>query len=146
MLIGEFEGKITDKNRLAVPAKVRSEFKAGLVLSRGYEGCLLLLDEQRWKKLVDVVSTKPLLQLSIRDTKRFLIGGAHEVELDAQGRFVLPASLKDYAGFEQDVVFVAIMDWVEVWDKDKWNRKLLDLADSASDIADRLMMDYEKQT
>ncbi|KXK27408.1 MAG: Protein MraZ [candidate division WS6 bacterium OLB20] len=144
MLIGEYEGKITEKNRLAVPARVRSEFKSGLIVSRGYEGCLLLLDGTRWKQLIEVVTAKPLLQMSIRDTMRFLVGGAHQVELDAQGRFVIPSSLKDYAELDQDVVFVSVLDWVEIWDRQRWLTKLSDLAGSASDIAERLMQDYEK--
>lgn len=141
MLIGEFEGKLTDKNRLAIPSKIRNELKDDLILSRGYEGCLILLDQKRWKSLIDLVSRKPLLQLNTRDTKRYLIGGAYELELDSQRRFVLPQSLKNFAEITEDLIFLAIMDWVEIWSKERWERKLLELTKSASDIADKLMED-----
>lgn len=138
MLIGEYEGKLTDKNRIAVPSKIRAELKKGLLVAKGYEGCLLMLDEERWRQLLKMIEIKPLLDLSARDTKRFLLGGAYDVELDVQGRFVVPAVLKEYAGLEEDITFVAIMDWVEIWDKQRWMAKSRELNEAASDIAERL--------
>jgi len=139
MLIGEYEGKLTDKNRLAIPKKFREEFGEGLVLSRGYEGCLILLDKVRWELLKGVIDTRPVLALSIRDTKRFILGGAFELELDAQGRFVLPNNLKSYADINDDAIFVGIDDWVEVWSRDRWLKKLAELVTAAPDIAEHLL-------
>jgi MraZ protein len=144
MLIGEFESRVTDKNRVAVPAKIRTELKNNLILARGYEGCLILLDEKRFQDLIKLISVKPLLNTSVRDTRRFILGGAHEIELDAQGRFVLPLSLKQYAHIDTDVIFIGIMDWAEVWSREKWTKKLTDLSSSAADIAQRLMEGDDK--
>ena len=138
MLIGEFETRLTDKNRLAIPKKIRDEMKEGLIIARGYEGCLILLDNKRWKLLETVISKEPILNLSIRDTKRFLLGGASELELDNQGRFVLANNLKDYAEINEEIVFIGLIDWVEIWNKDKWQEKLKELSKNASDIADKL--------
>ena len=138
MLIGEFETKLTDKNRLAIPKKIRDEMKEGLIIARGYEGCLILLDNKRWKLLETVISKEPILNLSIRDTKRFLLGGASELELDNQGRFVLANNLKDYAEINEEIVFIGLIDWVEIWNKEKWQEKLKELSKNASDIADKL--------
>src|SRR3989304_6398527 len=134
MLIGEFETKLTDKNRLAIPKKIRDEMKEGLIIARGYEGCLILLDNKRWKLLETVISKEPILNLSIRDTKRFFLGGASELELDNQGRFVLANNLKDYAEINEEIVFIGLIDWVEIWNKDKWQEKLKELSKNASDI------------
>jgi len=138
MLIGEFEVKLTDKNRIAIPKKIRNELKDDLILSRGYEGCLILLDKSRWLDLEKLIDKGTVLTMSTRDTKRFILGGAHELELDMQGRFVLPLNLKDYAQINNEIVFVAIKDWVEVWALDIWNKKIEDLSKNASDIADKL--------
>ena len=108
MLIGEHEGKIAEKNRIALPKKFRDELKSGLIIARGYEECLIILDNNRWKKLINNIESKPFLNRSVRDTKRFIAGGASEIELDSQGRFVLPESLKLYAQIEKDVVFVFV--------------------------------------
>jgi MraZ protein len=139
MIIGEYEGKITDKNRIAIPKKIRDLLNGGIILSRGYEGCLTLFDQKLWQDLVEVVNTKTILDISVRDTKRFILGGAYELELDAQGRFVLPANLKEYSKLEDEVVFLGLGDWVEVWAKNIWERKLSGLVDNASDIAQTLL-------
>lgn len=139
MLIGEYEGKLTDKNRLAIPKKFREEMLEGLILSRGYEGCLILLDKQRWANFENLINQKSVLSLSLRDTKRFIMGGAYELELDNQGRFVLPNNLKTFADIENEVVFVGIKDWVEVWAQARWNTKLNDLIKTAPDIAEQLL-------
>lgn len=139
MLIGEFDGKLTDKNRLAIPKKVREELEEGLIISRGYEGCLLLLDKKRWQEFENLINKSSILSLSLRDTKRFILGGAYELELDAQGRFVLPLSLITYAKIESEVLFIAIKDWVEIWSKESWERKLAQIIKTAPDLAEELL-------
>lgn len=139
MLIGEYEGKLTDKNRLAIPKKFREELKGKMVLSRGYEGCLILLDAKLWQALEKTINRKPILSLSVRDMKRFIMGSAFEIDLDEQGRFVLPSNLKDFAGINKDVYFVGLMDWVEVWSANKWNTKITDLSKNATDIAEQFL-------
>lgn len=138
MLIGEFEAKLTDKNRIAVPKSFREEFEGNIVMSRGYEGCLILLDEKLWSDLLKLINVEPILNLSVRDTKRFILGGAVNLDLDAQGRFVLPSSLREYAEIDTEVSFLGLQDWVEVWSKDRWQEKLSGLKQEASDIADKL--------
>lgn len=139
MLIGTFENSITDKNRLAIPKKIREEFNGKLIISRGYEGCLIMMDESRWDRLYKIISKEPILNLSVRDTYRFILAGAKELEVDKQGRVVMPEFLIEYAGLTTEVSFLGMNDWVEIWDRDKWMVKLNTLSKSASDIADRLM-------
>ena len=139
MLIGEFEGKLTDKNRLAIPKKIREELEEGLIISRGYEGCLLLLDKKRWVLFENLINTSSVLSLSLRDTKRFILGGAYELILDEQGRFVVPTSLLTYAHIDTEVMFIAIKDWVEIWAKADWEKKLNQIIRSAPDLAEELL-------
>lgn len=137
MFIGEYQTQLGDKNRLALPKKLRSS-DAVLIATRGYENCVLIVDSSRWNTLISEINKKPLLNLTLRDTKRFLIGGAHELELDAQGRFVLPESLKQYAHIDKEVVFLGVGEWIEIWDLDAWKSKLDYLSKNSADIADRL--------
>lgn len=145
MLIGEYDGKLTEKNRLAIPKKIRDEMQEEILLSRGYEGCLILLDKKRWLDLQKIMELKPVLDLSARDTKRFILGGAYEIELDKQGRFVLPSNLKEYANIFEDVVFLGIGNWVEIWGKEMWDKKLDNLINNASDIAEQLLKENGRQ-
>ena len=139
MLIGEYEGKLTDKNRLAIPKKIRAEMDEGLIIARGYEGCLLLLDKDRWRRFSNLIDRSSILNLSLRDTKRFILGGAFELELDGQGRFVVPNSLLGYAQIVNEVLFIGIEDWVEIWAKDAWDKKLDQIVRTAPDLAEELL-------
>jgi MraZ protein len=139
MLLGSYETKLTDKNRIAVPSKLRTELEDNLILARGYEGCVLLLDKNRWDQLLAVIGKEPILNLSVRDTFRFIIAGAFEVDLDKQGRLVVPQSLREFAQIETDVIFLGMRDWVEIWDLDKWQQRLGKITKSADDIAEKLM-------
>ena len=138
MLIGEYESKLTDKNRVAVPKKFRDLLKANLILTRGYEKCLILVDESRWKKLIKSIEVRPLLNASVRDLKRYLIGGAYEIDLDVQGRFVMANPLKEFANITNEIMFVGIDDWIEIWDKREWQAKIINLNKNVADIAERL--------
>lgn len=138
MLIGEYRTKLQEKNRTALPKKFREELKDDLILTRGYEGCLIVIDKDRWAKLIKVIEKRPLTNIDVRNTKRFLVGGAVEIEMDKQGRFVLPEVLIEYAHLENELVFVGIQDWLEIWDMDSWNTKISQITEQAADIADRL--------
>ncbi len=138
MLIGEYESRIGEKNRMAVPKKFREELSEKLIVTRGYEECLILVDEARWRDLIKSIEVRPLLNASVRDIKRYLVGGAFEVELDNQGRFVVSSLLKDFASLKDSVVFVGIENWVEIWSKDKWIEKIDSLNKNVTDLADRL--------
>lgn len=139
MLIGEFTTKITSGNRITIPKKFRSEFGDFLILTQGYEGCLVLVNETHFKKLTEGVADKPFIAGDVRETTRFLLGGAHEIELDEQGRFVLPSNLHDYAQIsESGVVFLGLINWVEIWSKDRWEEHKEKLKEKSSEIAERL--------
>jgi len=138
MLLGEYQLNLGEKNRVAIPKKLRMELNGTLIISRGYEKCLILLDFDRWESFIKEINKKPLFSLDVRDTKRFVLGGAHEIELDSQGRFVLPDSLKTFASIEQSVIFLGIGEWVELWSEENWRLKLESLSKNVSDIAERL--------
>jgi MraZ protein len=79
------------------------------------------------------------LNLSVRDTYRCIIAGAFEVDLDKQGRLVVPQSLREFAQIDTDVIFLGMKDWVEIWDLGKWMERLGKITKSADDIAEKLM-------
>ncbi|MDQ6985451.1 MAG: division/cell wall cluster transcriptional repressor MraZ [Candidatus Dojkabacteria bacterium] len=138
MFLGEYKNNLGDKNRIAVPKKLRDQFNGALILTRGYEGCLLLVDYKRWNFLLEQINRKALLSLSVRDTKRYIIGGALNIDLDSQGRFVLPESLKMFANIENEVIFLGVGEWIEIWNSEKWSNKLKYLSENVSDLAEKL--------
>lgn len=138
MFLGEYHTQIGDKNRIAIPKKLRDELDGKAIITRGYERSLLLVDVARWANLIDVINKKPLLSMNVRDTKRYLLGGAIEFDYDNQGRFVLQEELIKFAKLEEDIVFLGVGEWIEVWSKEIWNNRLEVLANRAGEIADRL--------
>ncbi len=138
MLIGEYTTQVGDKNRVAIPKKLRDELEGKIFITRGYERCLLIVDQQRWNALLKVINYNPLLSISVRDTKRYILGGATEIEPDNQGRFVVPEQLLKFANIQTKLTFLGVGEWIEVWDEDKWNSKLEALSSNVADLAERL--------
>jgi MraZ protein len=135
MLIGEYETKIGDKKRVAIPKKFRDELGENLILTRGYEGTLILVNKEMWEKIAKEVIEGSFINKNIRDTTRFLVGSAVEVETDSQGRIVIPNSLHKYGDFEKQAVFVGLYNWIEIWDKKRWEERLKYLDENSEDIA-----------
>ncbi|OGC50256.1 hypothetical protein A2716_03540 [candidate division WWE3 bacterium RIFCSPHIGHO2_01_FULL_40_23] len=138
MIIGEFRNKLVDGNRLSFPKKFREETGNKIVITQGYEGCLVIVDQKGWDILVSEAAKGPFVSLSVRDTSRFLLGSASEIELDGQGRFVLPANLKEYAKISEEVVFLGLGRWVEVWALPRWTERKKYIDDHSGEIGEKL--------
>jgi MraZ protein len=138
MIIGEYQQKLTDKNRLAFPKKFREQLGNKLIATKSYEGCLIILSPDQWDSLISKSIEGPFTSGVIRDTTRFLLGSASELELDNQGRFVLPSYLKKYALLKEDVVFLGLGRWVELWAKDSWEHKCLEIEKNSTEIGEKL--------
>lgn len=138
MLIGEFETKITDSNRVAVPKKFREELGNDLMILNGYEGCLIIVDESKFLALTKDIIEGRFINDAVRDMTRFLVGSAQEIRLDNQGRFVLPQSLRDYAGLESECIFLGLFNWIELWSKSRWLERKEFVKTHAVEIANKL--------
>jgi MraZ protein len=141
MLLGQVNNKLDDKNRLSFPKKFRKELGDRLIITANMEGSLLVVSVARFNTLLEGTENKPFIDRNVRETQRFLLGMAEEVELDEKGRFILPAHLKEYSGIAEEAVFVGIYNRVEVWDKRHWveyNTKHLtkNIADIAQKLSD----------
>jgi MraZ protein len=139
MLVGQYRGKISQKGRVAFPKSFRELLGANLVITCGYEGCLIAVSEKEWKTLLEGTENKPFVFRPIRDTLRFLLGNAAEVELDPQGRFVMPVHLREYADLSGEVVFVGLQRYVEIWDKKKWDERQNYLEKNIASISEKLL-------
>ena len=139
MLLGEYEHTLDDKNRITLPAKFRASFAAGVVVTRGMDGCLYVYRLEDWDKLVDsrLAGLDPLSQEG-RRMHRFFFSGAAEAELDKQGRVMIPAALIEHAGLGRNVVVAGVRDHLELWDGAAWRKEMKEVEGSAEDVAERL--------
>lgn len=138
MFIGEFRHMVDDKGRLAVPVKFRGAFKRGAVVTRGLDQCLFVFGMEEWKKLAEKLATLPLAQQDARAFARLMLAGAMDVELDKQGRAILPEYLREYAKVGKEAVIAGLYNRLEIWDAAAWEAyKTKTEADSVS-IAERM--------
>lgn len=119
MFLGEYEHSIDAKGRMAVPAKFRAQIDRGAVVSKSMGTCLSVYPMQRWEeKSAEQAQGKSDEEL--RDLQRRIFPFAGEVELDTQGRMVIPARLRAYAKLGNEVTVVGIQDHFEIWDRALW--------------------------
>ena len=144
MLIGEYHGKLSNKKRTSLPKKFRNELGENIILTRGYEDALILVNQDMWQKIAKEVIDGSFINKNIRDTSRFLVGSATEVQTDKQGRFIIPQALFDHAQLKEDIVFIGLVNWIEIWEKSKWEERLQYLKQHGEDITQELTKMTEK--
>src|SRR6266516_7456345 len=119
MFLGEHEHTIDAKGRMAVPAKFRAQMDRGGVISKGKSACLSVYTMQIWEeKSAGLVAG--MTDDDLRDFERRIYPSASEVELDGQGRMVIPAKLRSYAGLANEVTVAGVRDHFEIWDRTAW--------------------------
>ncbi len=119
MLTGESAHQLDERSRVAIPKQLRSVVERGGFITRGWHGCLFLLPWQRWEGIAQKLNDLRLTDTDGYLVRRFFSSG-EEVWADPQGRIILPASLRKYAGIEKDVVVMGGLDCLEIWAKDRW--------------------------
>lgn len=120
MFMSEYNHTIDAKGRLIIPAKFRDTLGEEFVVSKGMDGCLFVYANDDWNAFEQKLTSLPLINKEARQFARFFLAGAAQVELDKQGRILLPALLREFAGLDKDVVLVGVGSRIEIWSKDKW--------------------------
>ncbi|MGD0523078.1 MAG: cell division/cell wall cluster transcriptional repressor MraZ [Candidatus Microgenomates bacterium] len=122
MLIGTYFSALSEKRRSAVPKKFLQELGKKLIIAKWYEGCLVLVGMEAWQVLLNKLTGKSeIITAPVRDTDRFILGSAYELDPDDQGRVIIPKNLSEYAGLGEKLVYIGLGNRVEIWDEDKWN-------------------------
>ncbi|MEI7741250.1 MAG: division/cell wall cluster transcriptional repressor MraZ [bacterium] len=138
MFIGEYHHSIDEKSRLAIPVKFRGDLSLGATVTRGLDNCLFLYTKAEWEKLAEKFANLPLAQANSRAFARLMLAGAMEVEVDKQGRVLLPEYLKSYAGLKKDVTIAGLYNRLEIWDEATWTEYKKKTEETAGDIAEKL--------
>lgn len=120
MFIGEYHHSLDSKNRMIVPSKLREGLNGKFVITKGLDGCLYAYPMEEWEILEKKMKSLPLTNKDARAFVRFFFSGACEVELDKQGRGLIPQNLKEYAGIEKEIVSIGVLSRVEIWSREKW--------------------------
>jgi MraZ protein len=131
---GEYEATVDAKGRFLLPGGFKKQLPEGessFVINRGFEKCLVLYPMKSWEPIVQEFSLKNQFDPKVREFRRQFFGGATEVELDTAGRLLLPPTLKEYAGLTKDIILVAALNNIEIWDANKYKKLFEDLSPEA---------------
>lgn len=139
MFMGEYQHSLDDKGRIIVPAKFREGLDGRCVVTRGLDQCLFLYPGAEWERLEEKLKQLPLTKGDARAFVRFFFSGATDVELDKQGRIMIPANLREYAGLTKDVVAIGVSTRVELWSKDIWEKYMAEAESSFEAIAEKIV-------
>ncbi|MFZ2226145.1 MAG: division/cell wall cluster transcriptional repressor MraZ [Candidatus Moraniibacteriota bacterium] len=138
MFIGEYQHAIDPKKRLAVPSKFRVELKNKVVVTRGLDKCLFIYPMKVWQELAEKLGSIPVGESATRSFVRLMLAGATDVEIDKQGRVLIPDYLKEYASLNRNVVIAGIYNRLEIWDELKWNEYKKSAEKNSDEIAEQL--------
>lgn len=120
MFIGEYQHAIDPKNRIIVPSKFREGLGSTFIMTKGLDGCLYGYTLEEWNKLEEKLKQLPLTNKDARAFSRFFFSGATEIEIDKQGRALIPQNLIDYAIIIKEIVTIGVSNRIEIWSKEKW--------------------------
>jgi len=109
---------------LALPARYRQAFAAGGIITYLPEGCLAVHDRAGFEEEAEKVAEKPASTLEGRRSRRAFDSNSQEVELDRQGRILVPPRFRQMAGLNGAVVVVGRHECLEIWDPDRWEREI----------------------
>jgi MraZ protein len=146
MFIGTYYHTIEEKGRVAVPSKFRENLGSPVIITRGFDGCLFLYARHDWDSMTSSLTSLSVNKKAHRDYVRYLLQGAEEVIPDAQGRILIPDSLKNSANISKQVVFAGSQDKIEVWDMKTYNTYMSDIENRGEEIAEQLDTQTETRT
>jgi MraZ protein len=138
MLVGEYYYAIDGKGRLALPSKFREQLGKDVVVSRGLERCLWVYPKKEWEIWAEKLMKLPLAQANTRAFVRLMMAGAHRVEIDSQGRILIPESLRQYAFVGKRVAVIGLYSRIEIWDFTRWQSYQERTEQESGDIAEKL--------
>lgn len=118
-MFGKYRHTVDPKGRLFVPSKLREELGEAFYVTLGLDHCLSVYTQEGWDAIVDKYNALPI---SKARKIRYLFANAAKCEPDKQGRFMIPAELRAYAGLKQEVVFIGQAGRAEIWDGEAYDK------------------------
>ena len=136
MFLGEYKLKFSGKGRIVLPSKLREELGQSLaILSRGFEGCIFGFSPEGFEKEFNRQLEISATEERARYLRRYLFSGSVPVELDSQGRFVIPSALFLFAKLKEEVTIIGAGDHFEIWDQVNWQKHIKEVEDNYARVS-----------
>jgi MraZ protein len=138
MFLGRFLHALDTKGRVAIPARYREALAAGVVVTRGIDRCLSVYPMAAWLPLAAKVDSLPITDPDARTFRRMVFAEAVRLDLDAQGRILLPPELRRFAELDREAFVVGVNTSLEIWNPERWNAVNTVMDHDGAAIAQRL--------
>lgn len=139
----EYECKLDAKGRLSLPSKIKGSLPESsgseLVVRRGFEPCLVLYPMVEYKKIFSKIAGLNEFNEEYRALQRNFFRGNATVELDGNGRILIPKNMIAYAGLEKDVIVVGMGNRVEIWEPGRYENYLIEDQQDFSQLAQKYL-------
>ena len=127
MLISSFEHSVDAKGRVFIPAKWRDDLGDTIVITRDMLGggdtrCLFGVSMPVWNEMLERFKRVAISDVPAQNALRMMFAGASDCELDKQGRVLLSAGLRKYAGIDKEAVLIGMGNRIEIWSQEQWLR------------------------
>lgn len=137
MFTGTYYHTLESTGRVSVPVAFREQLGVSIVITRGLDGCLFLYTTQQWDMFTSQLQDSVVTKKTHRDFVRLMTNEAMKVEIDAQGRVLLPEALRAKLNTAKDVVFAGSLDRIELWEKTAYHAYMTELEKNAESIAEQ---------
>lgn len=108
-------------------------------MTGGLEGCLFLYPETSWEKIITKLKVLPSIgKKEVRTFERIFLSLATESELDNQGRILIPQNLSKYAGIKKVIVIVGMLERIEIWAQERWEKYRKKMVPTYTRVAENL--------
>lgn len=138
MFMGEFQHSLDKKGRLIIPSKFRDILGSSFILTKGLDRCLFVYPKDEWSLLEQKLKALPFTQKDARAFIRFFFSGAVELDIDKQGRILIPPQLREHAGIDKEAVIIGVSNRAEIWSVEEWEKYSKEAAVSYEEIAETL--------
>jgi MraZ protein len=141
---GSYRHSIDHKGRVSIPARFRrllsGDANETFVILRGLEACVSLYPADEFKRLEDRLRARSFSDPINRRYQRMLLVDSRDETLDAQGRVAIPPSLIEHALLEHEVLVNGVLDHIEIWNPDSFEKYMASSDRSYEDMAGELLL------
>lgn len=141
MFRGRFEYTIDDKGRVKIPPKFKEILgsrQIGILVMTLFDECIYVYPQDVWEELEKKAVNLPLTNKSARRFKRMFFSSAQDVNIDRQGRVLIPSVLREDTAIEKEAVILGNLDHIEIWSKSKWEEEFAALRSSEDELANEI--------
>jgi MraZ protein len=124
------------QGRVAIPARFRELYRGVVYLTKGLDPCVWAFSIQSWDAWSGSIAAMSPANRRARVLRRMVFGGAFDLTLDRQGRVLMPPPLRRYANLTDEVVLIGAGNFLEMWDRRRWEEELPHIEEAASLLAD----------